>query len=141
MILSIILERISLLYFVLSDLDDSIVDCREITAISRLFKEWNSAQDIPCPENALIKGRVLFRKYRKVQHPRFIFKEAVDFLGLHLTQANIVSLYDDLKQLADLDDILSPKEMEFFSILESQLQVELNSSIRGSKKLIACHFC
>ena len=139
-LLSKILERISLLYFILADLDDEIVDSREITEIQKLFKEWVDAQALPVKNNSLIQGRILLKDFRRVKNPRFVFKEALDFLGLHLTKSNMVALCGDLKVLAELDSDYSGAEEEFLEIIATEW--ELNpDGVFSSKELISGHFC
>jgi len=139
-LLSKILERISLLYFVLADIDDEIVDSREITEIQKLFKEWVDAQALPPRKDSLIQGRILLKDIRRVKHPRFIFKEALDFLGLHLTKINMLALCDDLKALAEIDNDYSGTEEEFLEILATEWELDPECVV-SSKELISGHFC
>jgi len=139
-LLSKILERISLLYFIIADLDDEVVDSREITAIQKLFKEWADAQAIPSRKDSLIQGRVLLKDIRRFKHPDFIFKEALDFLSLHLTKSNMLALSKDLKTLAEIDNYYSSKEEKFIETLASEWELD-SERIVASKELISGHFC
>ena len=134
--LSSILERLAFLYFYAANFDDYIIDCKELRSIKGFLGEWEK-QDFDFNSNYFLVSRDRFSSFRKSNNPRSYLFENIDFLSLHLSEENKVSLVIDLKSFnakTSLDKTLDEFLTDYWG-LDSEIDNE-----DGSKSLHAGHF-